>query len=190
MHSTHYCPCSGFLFCILTTPNREGILYLRPWSRTWTIVGAMHGECHTLLTLKTMLCISKKMRIGLVYKVFNSIFNDISVISWWSVLGWGPVTVTNTQCVEINVTMTWSHMIDVCSILLYVPQLSQTYMLSGCASTHTTDEHTPRSQVENALSIGGCQDTKQKARTWTIVGAMHGECHTLLTYAHFKRNLL
>jgi hypothetical protein len=55
-------------------------------ARTWTIVGAMHGECHTLLTLKTMLCISKEMRIGLVYKVFNSIFNDISVISWWSVL--------------------------------------------------------------------------------------------------------
>ena len=55
-------------------------------ARTWTIVGAVHGECHTLLALKTMLCISKEMRIGLVYKVFNAIFNDISVISWWSVL--------------------------------------------------------------------------------------------------------
>jgi hypothetical protein len=41
-------------------------------ARTWTIVGAVHGECHTLLTLKTMLCISKEMRIGLVYKVLNA----------------------------------------------------------------------------------------------------------------------
>ena len=30
-------------------------------------------------------------------------------------------------------------------------------------STHTADEHTPRSQVEDALSIGGYQVTKQKA---------------------------
>ena len=52
---------------------------------------------------------------------------------------------------------------------------------SSQTSTHTADEHTPRSQIENALSIGGCQETKQKARTWTIVGAVHGECHTLLT---------
>ena len=44
-------------------------------------MGAVHGECHTLLTLKTMICISKEMRIGLVYKVFNTTFNDSSVIS-------------------------------------------------------------------------------------------------------------
>jgi CxxC motif-containing protein len=50
-------------------------------ARTWTIVGAVHGECHTLLTLKTMICISKEMRIGLVDKVFNTTFNDSSVIS-------------------------------------------------------------------------------------------------------------
>jgi hypothetical protein len=30
-------------------------------------------------------------------------------------------------------------------------------------STHTADEHTPRSQVEDALSIGGYHGTKQKA---------------------------
>jgi hypothetical protein len=74
----------GLFDCFLTTPNREGILYLRPW---------------TVL----IRCV-----------------------------GWGMGTVTNTQCVEINVTMTWSHIINVYNILLYVPQLSQTYMLSGC----------------------------------------------------------
>jgi hypothetical protein len=29
--------------------------------------------------------------------------------------------------------------------------------------THTADEHSPRSQVDNALSIGGYQGIKQKA---------------------------
>ena len=31
------------------------------------------------------------------------------------------------------------------------------------ALTHTADEHTPRSKVEDTLSIGGCQGTKQKS---------------------------
>jgi hypothetical protein len=48
---------TGFLFCTLTTPNREGILYLRPWSVLIRCVG------------------------------------------------WGLGNVTNTQRVEINVTM-------------------------------------------------------------------------------------
>jgi hypothetical protein len=38
-------------------------------------VGAVHGECHTLFTLMTMLCISKEKRIGWL-KVLNAPFND------------------------------------------------------------------------------------------------------------------
>jgi hypothetical protein len=100
MHSTHYCPCSGFLFCFLTTPNREGIFYLRPWSVLIRCVG------------------------------------------------WGQGTVTNTQCVEINVIMTWSHIINVYNILLYVPQLSQTYMLSGCELIDTENISLPRQNMK------------------------------------------
>ena len=95
MHSTHYCPCSSFLFCTMTTRNREGILYLRPWS--------MLTRC----------------------------------------VGWGLGTVTNTQRVEIYVAMPWLHIINVYNILFYVPQLSQTYMLSGCELIDTENISLP-----------------------------------------------
>jgi len=56
-------------------------------------------------------------------------------------------------------------------------------------STHWVLVTVPRAQPTQLLStlqcrkveIGGYQGTKQKAWTWTIVGAVHGECRTLFT---------